>query len=82
MCHSLSVRARVRAACAQVVVEKLSALRLACAMHRAIPRVAIFQAMMGWGADGLPWDSTKSAACLLLMMWLAPPQDEATKVRV
>ena len=67
---------------ADVVTEKLSALRLACAIHKSIPRVAIFQAMMGWGPDGLPWDSTKSAACLLLMMWLAPPQDEATKVRV
>ena len=66
---------------ATIAAEKLVALRMACALHaKSIPRVAIFQSMMGWAADGLPWDATKSAACLLLMMWLQPPVDEATKV--
>lgn len=64
----------------EVVVEKLAAFRLACALHSASPKVAIFQSMMGWGEDGTPWDSTKAAACLLLMMWLKPPQDDATRV--
>ena len=60
--------------------EKMVALRFACAMHNSVPRIAIFQSMMGWGPDRLPWDATKSKACLLLMMWLQPPPDEATKV--
>ena len=77
----VAVRAHLSRTCTpEVVAEKLAALRLACAMHSGVPRVAIFQSMIGWGEDLTPWDSTKAAACLLLMMWLQPPQDEATKV--
>ena len=65
----------------EAAAEKLVALRFACVMHaKSIPRVAIFQSMMGWGPDGLTWDATKTKACLLLMLWLQPPADEATKV--
>lgn len=57
-----------------------TALRFACTLHKDKPRVAIFQSMVGWGEDRTPWDATKAAACLLLMLWLQPPDDEATKV--
>lgn len=77
----LCVKAHLaRSAPPEVVAEKMAALRLACALHASSPRVAIFQGMMGWGEDATPWDSTKAAACLLLMMWLKPPSDDATRV--
>lgn len=60
--------------------EKIGSLRYACALHAHVPRVALFQGMAGWGADGTPWDATKCGAALLLMLWLQPPPDEALKV--
>jgi hypothetical protein len=35
--------------------------------------------MIGW-ANEPAWDATKSAACLLLALWLRPPEDDVTKV--
>ena len=65
----------------QLLRERLAALRFACGMYAPrVARVAIFQAMMGWTQEGRPWDNTKSAACLLLMLWLQPPQDDAAAV--
>jgi hypothetical protein len=78
----VAVRAHLLRTCpsAEGVTEKLAALRFACSAHAAIPRVAIFRGMMGWDREGVPWDNTKSAACLLLLVWLQPPADDATKV--
>ena len=65
----------------QLLRERLAALRFACGMYAPrVARVAIFQAMMGWTQEGRPWDNTKSSACLLLMLWLQPPQDDAAAV--
>ena len=62
------------------VREQLAALRFGCGVHSQHPRVALFRAMAGWGEDGKAWEATKASACLLLMMWLRPPADDATKV--
>ena len=43
-------------------------------------QVSIFREMAGWGEGATPWDSTRSSACLLLMLLLKPSADEATKV--
>lgn len=63
------------------VAEKLVALRFAASSHRHVARVAIFSGMMGWDPHHpKPWDNTKAAACLLLMLWLQPQRvDEAAK---
>jgi hypothetical protein len=61
------------------VRERLVSLRYACALHKAHPKVALFQRMIGW-ANEPAWDATKSAACLLLALWLRPPEDDVTKV--
>ncbi len=60
--------------------EQLAMLRYACALQSDRPKVALFQGMAGWDDTATPWDNTKAAACLLLMMWLQPPPDEALQV--
>ena len=59
----------------------LAELRQECLAHVAHPKVDLFMQMVGWAmGGGEAWDATRTAACLLFMMFLSAPTDEATKV--